>query len=218
MAHALLFTGGGDYLDRWHPFTATAELIASALDEVGVRTSTVETVEALAAGAGDAELLVVQAGSDDLPDPHDDALLSTVTAHQRAGRPLLAVHAAAGLLPDRGAWQRALGGRWVAEHSWHPAYGEAEVRISDSPHPITEGIADFDLVDERYTALRVEPAAQVLAWHELDEVRHPLLWTWDAGGARVVYDALGHDTASYESSERVELLQRSARWLLGELY
>ena len=36
-------------------------------------------------------------------------------------------------------------------------------------------------------------------------------------GGRVVYDALGHDPRSYDSTGHMRFDQRSIAWLLGEL-
>ena len=96
---------------------------------------------------------------------------------------MLAVHAAACLFVDRPDWEETLGGRWVPETSRHPELGVAQVHLE--PHPITEGVAEFEVLDERYTDLRV------------------------------VYDALGHDPRSYDSVGRCELLRREVVWLLG---
>ena len=99
----------------------------------------------------------------------------------------------------------------------HPDYDRAHIHVETDAHPIVAGIGDFDTDDERYSWMRVDPAVRALAWQEHDGVDHPLLWTHAYGGARVVYDALGHDAASYDSPEARELVARSARWLLGLL-
>jgi type 1 glutamine amidotransferase len=44
-----------------------------------------------------------------------------------------------------------------------------------------------------------------------------MVWAKHHGRGRVVYDGLGHDVRSYDSAAHVELVQRSVRWLLGEL-
>jgi type 1 glutamine amidotransferase len=99
----------------------------------------------------------------------------------------------------------------------HPDYDRARIRVETDAHPIVAGIRDFEVDDERYSFLRVDPAVRGLAWHEHDGRRHPLLWAREHGPARVVYDALGHDAASYDSPEHRGIVARSARWLLGEL-
>lgn len=40
-------------------------------------------------------------------------------------------------------------------------------------------------------------------------------WAREMSGHRMVYDALGHDTGSYESPGRQAVLRSSVRWLLA---
>ncbi|WP_168200341.1 ThuA domain-containing protein [Protaetiibacter larvae] len=214
MTRAVLFAGGGDYRDPWHPFAESAERLAEALASEDLPLTTVDTVDALAARLPDAGLLVLQAGSGDEANPRDDELLALVRAHLERGRPLLALHASGGMLPEHAAWQTLLGGRWVRDVSWHPEHGEAEVLVAD--HPITAGLGDFTVLDERYTDLALQPGIAVLAEHEEAGARHPLAWAHRVDAARVVYDALGHDARSYDSAERVALLRRELAWLLDE--
>jgi len=89
--------------------------------------------------------------------------------------------------------------------------------VDTDAHPIVAGVADFEVHDERYSWMRISPEVRGLAWHEHDGERHPLLWTHDHGGTRVVYDALGHDERSYRSAPRRTLVSRAALWLLGRL-
>ena len=87
--------------------------------------------------------------------------------------------------------------------------------MATDAHPITAGIRDFELNDERYSKLRVSPDSEQLAWHEFEGDRHPVLWAHRHGDARIVYDALGHDAASYDSPEHRAILRNAVAWLLG---
>lgn len=215
MTGALLLTGGGELHDPWHPFPATSRRIAALLEADQVPTTIVDTVGALGDAVDGARLLVINAGSGIGPTPHDDALLAIVETHLAAGRGLLAVHATAGLLPGSRAWERALGGCWVPGVSDHPPLGDARVLLGG--HELVDGLDEVHVVDERYTGLRVAPDATVIAWHEEGGARHPIAWVREAAGsgARVVYDALGHDERSYDSASRCALLRAEVRWLLA---
>ena len=83
------------------------------------------------------------------------------------------------------------------------------------PHPITAGLADFSLVDERYMGLAVDPDVVGLASHRHAGGTFPLLWAREYGRSRVVYDALGHDTRSYENPTHRELIRRSVSWAVS---
>jgi type 1 glutamine amidotransferase len=99
----------------------------------------------------------------------------------------------------------------------HPEYGTAKIRVHSDRHPIVAGIGDFEVQDERYTYLRMAEDVVPLLGHLHEGVEYPLLWTRDHHGARVVYDALGHDVQSYRSPEHRTILRRTARWLLGDM-
>ena len=52
--------------------------------------------------------------------------------------------------------------------------------------------------DELYTDLTLEPGAEVLAYGHSEAMPNaqPVLWRHTVGPGRVIYDALGHDSAS----------------------
>jgi uncharacterized protein len=104
----------------------------------------------------------------------------------------------------------------------HPDYGLSRIHVYPGRHPIAATAGDFELYDERYSYLKVADDVVPLATHMHDGIEHPILWAraWDAAesaGARVVYDALGHDGRSYDSPVHREILARAARWLAGDL-
>jgi len=229
-SRALLLSGSGRYADPWHPFAATSACVARVLEESGIPVTVTEDVDAALAAlpATAPDLLVVNIGAADGPAPDgvdhapadpavDAAARAGLLGHLAAGRPLLALHVSSTSLHFVPEWEVVLGGIWVRGATMHPDYDLAHVRVETDAHPIVAGVRDFDTSDERYSFMRVDPAVQGLAWHEHDGLRHPLLWAREHGAARVVYDALGHDAASYDSAEARELVARSALWLLGEL-
>ena len=229
-SRVLLLSGAGRYSDPWHPFAETSARVADTLRDAGLDVTVTDDVdEALARLGGDApDLLALNIGAADGPlapgvdevppdAARDAASRHGLLAHLGAGRPLLALHVSSTSLGFVQEWESILGGIWVRGTTMHPDYDRAHIHVETDAHPIVAGIGDFDTDDERYSWMRVDPAVRALAWQEHDGVHHPLLWTHAYGGARVVYDALGHDAASYDSPEARELVARSARWLLGQL-
>ena len=220
MTRALIFSGGGDFDDRWHPYRETSQRIAAVLETVGCTTVIEDRVAE--ADFHDAELLVINAWNDDVHTPAEAGLRAGIEAHVGAGKPLLVVHASIMLFSgppesDWAGWAEITGAYWERMVTFHPEFGEAHVRVDTDRHPIVAGIHDFTLEDERYTGLRLAPDVEGLAWHTEQGSEHPLLWARTHRDARVVYDAFGHDTRSYDSPERRELLARSAAWLIDDL-
>ena len=98
----------------------------------------------------------------------------------------------------------------------HPPIGQARVEVTDAHHPFTGDLAPFTLHDERYCHLDLYPGSRVLLHHQHEGGTQPLVWVSERAGARVVYDALGHDVRSFAAQARVDLLQREVRWLLDQ--
>ena len=116
-------------------------------------------------------------------------------------------------------WHFMTGGQWVA----HPGNDGVKytVRITDKSHPITAGIADFEVASEQYY-MHVDPAVKVLATTRFPvadgphvpngPVEMPVLWTKMYGKGRVFYDALGHTAKVVESEPNLTIMRRGFQW------
>jgi hypothetical protein len=217
LLRARVVSGSGRFTDPWHPFAETSAALARIAHGCGFDIEVRADVAAAIGGGDPVDLLVLNLGDPAEGDAaEDDRVREGLLRHVAAGGGLLAVHSTLTdlrMLPDR---RSLLGGVWVHGTSMHPEYGEAQVRVLPEPHPITEGLADFTLDDERYTFLDVEPGLVPLLAHEHGGALHPLLWARQVGAARVVADALGHDAASYRGAEHREVLGRAMAWVAGD--
>jgi len=120
---------------------------------------------------------------------------------------------------DNTDWQFLTGGQWVA----HPGNDGVQytVHITDKTHPITAGIADFEVCSEQYY-MHVDPAVKVLATTRFPvadgphvpngPVEMPVLWTKMYGKGRVFYDALGHTAKVVQSEPNLTIMRRGFRW------
>lgn len=214
---AVVVSGSGRYADPWHDFPTTSLALAGIVREAGFDTEIDEHVDERLAAVGDVDLLVLNIGDPHDADPADAATRAGLLAHLAAGRPLLAAHVSSTSLRFVAEWETILGGVWVRDTTFHPDYGPGRVEIADHDHPITRGLADFDIEDELYTDMRLAADLHTLTLHRHEGAAHPLMWTHRFGEAAVVYDALGHDAASYESATHRELLRRATLWLTGRL-
>ncbi|GIH80748.1 ThuA domain-containing protein [Planobispora longispora] len=216
MARNLILSGG-----MFHDFAATSAALAGTLAEVGVESDVTEDIVGGLADAPEYQLITINAlrwrmrqdrfaehrprWRFELPAAARTALLD----HLERGGGLLCMHTAAICFDDWQGWPRVLGGCWDWAKSHHPPLGWASVRIHDG-HPVVDGLRDFDLVDEVYSDLSVLPGVQPLA----SSLGQPLIWARPIRRGRVFYDALGHDTRSYDSPIHRTILQRAALWLL----
>ena len=88
----------------------------------------------------------------------------------------------------------------------HPPLDECTISVTEVEHPITDGLQDFTVIDERYSHLETQPDVAVLCAHRFEDVTHPLVWSREAGPGRVIYDGLGHDVGSYDAPGHRALL------------
>ncbi|HET6301873.1 ThuA domain-containing protein [Microbacterium sp.] len=210
---AVIASGGGRYSDPHHAFAVTSARIAETLTDDGWTVTVFGDPAAALVALGGADLLVMNAGPGEGGGEIDPDAASGLASALARGIGVLSVHSSLLTLRDVPFWRETIGGAWVDASSWHPDISDADIRIVDRDHPITAGADDFTLYDERYTDLVIDdPGIRVLAAHELDGVRHPLLWVREAGDSRVAVSALGHHERSYESREHRMLLARAARW------
>jgi type 1 glutamine amidotransferase len=225
MPTALILSGSGRYADPWHHFADTSARLADLATHLGWQVQVAPEVDAaLADGLDQTDLLIVNTGdswrqADEAeahqPTPGDPELIERARANLAAafqrGIAVLGLHSAASSLRDYPQFRRALAGEWVPGTSWHPPVGQLQVRpLHDQ---IVEGLCDFTVTDERYTDLVIDKAAEPLADANGDERRQVVAWAHQYGASRVIYDALGHDTRSYDSRGHKSFLRRALSWL-----
>jgi hypothetical protein len=222
MPRSLVLSGGGTFADPWHRFGRTSARLADVLWSLGHRVEVTDFVADRVAGLtqsgpGGFDLIVVNAaaGPGLLPAEQDAARAGLRTALNR-GLGVLAVHVGVGTLLGLPEWEKVTGAVWVEGQSGHPPLGPARVQTHQDRHPIVAGVPDFDVIDERYTGLRLVPGIVPLATHRHQGRQHPLVWARELGPSRVVADALGHDVRSYDSASHRRLLTRAVQWLTEE--
>jgi type 1 glutamine amidotransferase len=120
-------------------------------------------------------------------------------------------------------YARIVGGRYYHAPYLHEGkkYGpstyrhdqEYVIRIVDSTHPVTRGIADFPIHDEVYINFQVSPTVTPLLTADEREIGTPIGWAHAYGRSRVVYLQPGHDRHAYDHPEYRALLQNALRWV-----
>ena len=204
-----------------HDPTETSHLFAGLLEQAGLSVTLSETLDSFL----DAGLM----GKVDMVVPV--YTMSSITREQEAG--LLAAVRERGV--SVGGWhggmadafrnnteyQFMVGGQWVA----HPGnIIDYRVNVTDHEHPITAGIADFDMRSEQYY-LHTDPSNKVLAtttfngdhaqW--IDGTVMPVVWTRSYGKGRVFYSSLGHVIGDFDVPEAREIVRRGLLWAVDAL-
>ena len=91
------------------------------------------------------------------------------------------------------------------------------LHVADSSHPITAGIADWDMTDETYTMMDTSEGSHVLL-----TVKHPksmkiIGWTRKYRNSRIFCFESGHDNEAYSVPQFREVLTRGIQWVAGKL-
>lgn len=99
----------------------------------------------------------------------------------------------------------------------HDPRGRFTVNISDTSHPITKGMKDFETVDELYTCLEGERPITVLATavSKNDGKTYPMAFVTTSGKGRVFQCVLGHDIQAFSATGPAELIRRGCAWTAG---
>lgn len=89
-------------------------------------------------------------------------------------------------------------------------------KVTPSSHVITEGITDFDMIDESYTMNDASSKDSTI----LLTVDHPksmktIAWTRLYQKSRVFCYESGHDNSAYSNSNFAAILSRGIRWTAG---
>ena len=226
MTQALIYTGGIS-----HPFDDAAPTLADILIAAGFASRvSFELPEVLAWAEHDpAALLVIYALRWSMtqdpkyaPDrarwglalPAD--VRAAIARHVAGGGGLLGIHTASICFDDWPGWRDVLGGAWQWGKSFHPLLGPVSARLNVE-HFLTRGLPDFTLIDEVYSELQLAPGIDIAGWASAGASSdfQPAIWTYQYGAGRVVYDSLGHDSASLQHPVHRRLLQRAALWASG---
>ena len=221
---ALVLTGGPGA----HPFATTSKLLAEAIAETGLSPSVTDDIEGGLQELEGCRLLAVNALRWRMIDDRyaadreawrfslSPAGREAIVAFMAAGGALLASHTAPICFDDWAGWGEIVGATWEWGRSSHPPLGPAHIRLESGRHPIVHGApAEFDVIDEVYSHMKMEPDVEPLAWGRAYGTDQPLLWAREFGGGRVVYDALGHDERSLSHPAHARVVRQALAWLVA---
>jgi type 1 glutamine amidotransferase len=127
------------------------------------------------------------------------------------GGGFLALHNAGWGYPWKGGYRRTLGGYYIG----HPPRARFRVEVVNTAHPVTAGVASYDVVDEQHWLhwdyQRVTP---LLVSQGQDGRQSVSGWAYEYGSGRVVYLPQGHTLEALMHPMVQRLLHNATRWLL----
>ena len=135
MPNLLLITGGR------HPYEETTPVLTAFLQDAGHDVAVSEHAEELASDLSGYDAIVLNTlrqplTDNDLNNNQRDGLMGYVWT----GGGLVSLHISAASCPDWEHMKPMTGGGWILNESWHPPFGWFKVNISNSDHPLANGV------------------------------------------------------------------------------
>jgi len=89
------------------------------------------------------------------------------------------------------------------------------VTVSDKLHPVTRGIPDFQIVDERYGGVEILVSVKPLLSTKHPKSMRDLAWIHHYGNSDVIYIQLGHGPSAFANPNYRKLIQQAIAWSAG---
>ncbi len=208
----LIVTGFDVRAHNWEESSRTVHAILSESGRFDVTISNDKEVFA-SPTLGDYDAIVLSYGFWEEAEPSEQAK-SGLLEYVKNGGNLIALHFACSAFQDWQEYGVLLGRAWKKGVGGHGPYGEFEVKISDSNHPITRGLEDFKTEDELYAKLSGDEEIEVLAtaYSDWSGKVEPIVFVRPYGKGRVVHNVLGHSMDSKQNPSYQKLLVNGVEW------
>ena len=90
---------------------------------------------------------------------------------------------------------------------------QLKVHIADKTHPVTQGVQDFEIIDETYNNFWVSDDVDVLLTTKHPSSGPVIGWAYQYESSRVVHIQLGHDELAYKNPDYRKLVSQTIRWV-----
>ena len=196
----------------YHDHAGNGRFLTATLNDTdSIEADFSQDYDVLANGLDGYDTVLFYTDVGDLTAPQEEGLL----AYIRRGGGFFGLHTAAASFRESEGYHGMLNGFF----NGHSPYMDFKVDVSDGGHPITKGLADFEVTDELYY-LKHDPAASHPLMHAYDETKdetHVMAFHHTYGEGRVFYFALGHDMAVLENPSFQSVICRGALWVGNRL-
>jgi type 1 glutamine amidotransferase len=140
---------------------------------------------------------------------------------------VVSLHHNLGAHNDWPEYRKVIGGKWLnAEEtidgrtypkSTYDHDQDLHITVADPAHSITRGITDYNIHDEAYGQVYVDPSVHVLLTTKHPRNVTPVAWVTRYGKSPVVYVMGGHDSAAWANPGFQRLLTQSVRWAENQI-
>lgn len=136
----------------------------------------------------------------------------------RSGKGVVLVHAASATFHNWPEYQQIAGATWKLGSTGHGPMHLFKVTVKDKTHPVTAGLADFEVRDELWHRMGKQPDIHVLceAFSAKDKGGsgqiEPVVICTEFGKGRCFYNILGHDATTMQNAAWRTLMLRGTEW------
>jgi type 1 glutamine amidotransferase len=158
--------------------------------------------------------------------PVTDAQRANFDKLLQAGMPLIVFHHSIGGYKDWPKYREIAGGAYLFANleadgkTWVPSDYKHDITmkivIADKNHPITEGLDDFEILDEAYKNVYVRPDVKVLLTTNHPLATKQVAWVHRYAQSPVFTIMLGHDKHAFANENLRKLLKQGIDWLVAE--
>lgn len=144
----------------------------------------------------------------------------------REGKPVVALHHSICAYDDWPEYWNIIGGKYFhkpttfrgIEHQPGSYIHDLHfrVKVTDTKHPVTKGVKDFDIFDETYKGYYVEEGVTPLLTTEEPSSTSIIGWTKQYGQAKIVALQSGHDVPTFENPNFRKILKQAIEWVYVE--
>ena len=140
------------------------------------------------------------------------------TRFLRGGKGFALFHAASATFHDWPEYQQMAGATWKLGQTGHGRIHDFTVRITNSDHPVTQGLRDFVIRDELWHRMGKQDDIRVLgeAYSAKDAggsgQAEPVVICTQFGKGRCFYNILGHDARTMRNPAWRTLMLRGTQW------
>ncbi len=209
----LLITGDDVSAHPWREMSETTReiLVNSGKFDVKISEDPLILESATALKNYDAIVFTIYSAKlTELPGQAQENLLNYV----KEGKGFFVQHLASASFPKWEEFGKLCGRKWVMGASGHGPRAVFQANIVDKQHPITAGLADFEVDDELYAKLQGDAKIQVLVTADSDwsKKTEPLVFVQNYGKGRVVHNAFGHDRKALMTPNVQKIIARGTEW------
>ncbi|GKW14425.1 hypothetical protein PEC301937_03750 [Pectobacterium carotovorum subsp. carotovorum] len=136
-----------------------------------------------------------------------------------SGTGLVGWHGAGAAFRSSLRYHMLLGGSFLEHPTGEGFPHPYTVNITDSQHPVSEGVKNFPVASEQYY-METSPGIHVLAETTFDGnpmpwlkgQKSPVAWVRQWGEGRVFYHSIGHDTSNLQDPNIRKLTKQGLAW------